>query len=72
MELTGLLAHRMMGCQNRMSRARAALRRTDIANPAVAMINVLPAYKLSCLGYRLCQIGKSLSREFWVVLRGAK
>ncbi len=62
----------MTGRQNRMILTGMALRRTAVANPAVTVINAVPAHKVSRPGSGLGQIGKALGREFRAVLGGAE
>ena len=51
--------------------ASMALRRRDLADAAVAVLDVVPMDKTCAPGTRLIQAGKALGRKFRPILRGA-
>src|SRR5512140_542314 len=70
--LPGLAVERMPSRQDGLVIAGVTLLRADVADAAVAVIDVVPADKFSRPGSGLGQAGEALGRELGPVLCGAE
>ena len=70
--LLGLGVKGVTCCQDGLVLSAVALRRADVADTAVAVINVVPAHELGGPGSGFLQIGETLARKLRAVLGRTK
>ena len=71
-EFASPAVQRVSGSQNRVIAPCMALRRADVTDAAVTMINVVPMHEAVRSGPRLIEVGESLGGELRPVLGGAE